>query len=58
MTLFILIVACSVLLTIVMSYLHSMSLDGWALNRADQKTIFFLVDSKKTLASGVPMAQI
>ena len=56
MTLFILIVACSVLLTIVM--LLALYVPRWlGFNRADQKTIFFC-GSKKTLASGVPMAQI
>ncbi|OTG83326.1 bile acid:sodium symporter [Acinetobacter sp. ANC 5054] len=56
MTLFLLIVACSVLLTIVM--LLVLYVPRWlGFNRADQKTIFFC-GSKKTLASGVPMAQI
>jgi len=55
-TLLILIVVCSVLLTIVM--LLGLFLPRWlGFNRADQKTIFFC-GSKKTLASGVPMAQI
>lgn len=55
-TLFMLIVACSVLLTIVMLMaLYLPKLLGF--NAADQKTIFFC-GSKKTLASGVPMAQI
>lgn len=55
-TLLLLIVACSVLLTIVM--LLALYLPKWmGFNVADQKTIFFC-SSKKTLASGVPMAQI
>lgn len=55
-TLLILIVGCSVLLTIVMLLtLYIPKTLGF--NRADQKTIFFC-GSKKTLASGVPMAQI
>lgn len=55
-TLFLLLVACSVLLTVVM--LLSFYIPRWlGFNRADQKTAFFC-GSKKTLASGVPMAQI
>lgn len=51
-----LVLACSVLLTIVM--LLASYLPKWlGFNRADQVTIFFC-SSKKTLASGVPMAQI
>ncbi|MEG2808561.1 MAG: bile acid:sodium symporter family protein [Acinetobacter sp.] len=51
-TLLLLLLACSVLLTIVML------LSLWlGFSRADQKTAFFC-GSKKTLASGVPMAQI
>ncbi|WP_298142814.1 bile acid:sodium symporter family protein [uncultured Acinetobacter sp.] len=52
----VLIVLCSVLLTIVM--LLALWLPKWlGFNHADQRTIFFC-GSKKTLASGVPMAQI
>ena len=55
-TLMLLIVACSVLLTLVM--LLAFYLPNWlGFNSADQKAIFFC-GSKKTLASGVPMAQI
>lgn len=55
-TLCVLIVLCSVLLTIVM--LLALWLPKWlGFNHADQRTIFFC-GSKKTLASGVPMAQI
>ncbi|EFF82081.1 sodium bile acid symporter family protein [Acinetobacter haemolyticus ATCC 19194] len=55
-TLLYLIIACSVLLTIVM--LLAFYIPKWfGFNRADQVTIFFC-SSKKTLASGVPMAQI
>jgi sodium/bile acid cotransporter 7 len=51
-----LVLACSVLLTIVM--LLALYLPKWlGFNQADQVTIFFC-SSKKTLASGVPMAQI
>ena len=51
-----LVLACSVLLTIVM--LLASYLPKWlGFNHADQVTIFFC-SSKKTLASGVPMAQI
>lgn len=51
-----LVLACSVLLTIVM--LLALYLPKWlGFNHADQVTIFFC-SSKKTLASGVPMAQI
>ncbi|MCU4356741.1 bile acid:sodium symporter family protein [Acinetobacter ursingii] len=56
LTLFYLVLACSVLLTIVM--LLGLFVPVWlGFNRADQITIFFC-GSKKTLASGVPMAQI
>ena len=56
LTLLYLTVACSVLLTVVM--LLALYLPKWlGFNRADQITIFFC-SSKKTLASGVPMAQI
>jgi len=55
-TLLLLLLACSVLLTIVM--LLSLYIPRWlSFSRADQKTAFFC-GSKKTLASGVPMAQI
>jgi solute carrier family 10 (sodium/bile acid cotransporter), member 7 len=55
-TLLILIVACSVLLTIVM--LLALYVPKWlGFNKADQIAVFFC-GSKKTLASGVPMAQI
>ena len=55
-TLMLLIMACSVLLTLIM--LLSLYSPKWlGFNAADQKTIFFC-GSKKTLASGVPMAQI
>lgn len=55
-TLLYLIIACSVLLTIVM--LLAFYVPKWfGFNRADQVTIFFC-SSKKTLASGVPMTQI
>lgn len=55
-TLLLLILACSVLLTIVM--LLALYIPKWmGFNVPDQKTIFFC-GSKKTLASGVPMAQI
>ncbi|WAU77637.1 bile acid:sodium symporter family protein [Acinetobacter sp. TR3] len=51
-----LVLTCSVLLTIVM--LLALYLPKWlGFNQADQVTIFFC-SSKKTLASGVPMAQI
>ena len=47
--------ACSVLLIVMLLALY---LPKWlGFNRADQVTIFFC-SSKKTLASGVPMAQI
>ena len=56
LTLFYLTLACSVLLTLVM--LIALYLPKWlGFNQADQVTIFFC-SSKKTLASGVPMAQI
>ncbi|MPW43265.1 bile acid:sodium symporter [Acinetobacter guerrae] len=56
LTLFYLVLACSVLLTIIM--LLGLFVPVWlGFNRADQITIFFC-GSKKTLASGVPMAQI
>ena len=55
-TLFILIFVCSVLLTVVMVLV--LWVPKWlGFNPADQRTIFFC-GSKKTLASGVPMAQI
>lgn len=55
-TLIYLTLACSVLLTLVM--LLALYLPKWlGFNQADQITIFFC-SSKKTLASGVPMAQI
>ena len=55
-TLLLLIIACSVLLTMVM--LLALFVPRWiGFDKADQKTIFFC-GSKKTLASGVPMAQI
>ena len=55
-TLLLLLLSCSVLLTIVM--LISLYVPRWlGFNTADQRTIFFC-GSKKTLASGVPMAQI
>ena len=54
--LFYLTLACSSLLTVVM--LLAWYMPQWLrFNRADQITIFFC-SSKKTLASGVPMAQI
>ncbi|MQW93238.1 bile acid:sodium symporter [Acinetobacter wanghuae] len=55
-TLFALMVACSLLLTIIM-LLTLYIPRALGFNRADQKAIFFC-GSKKTLASGVPMAQI
>lgn len=55
-TLLYLTLICSLLLTIVM--LLSLYIPKWlGFNRADQITVFFC-GSKKTLASGVPMAQI
>lgn len=55
-TLLYLTLVCSVLLTIIM--LLSLYIPKWlGFNRADQITVFFC-GSKKTLASGVPMAQI
>lgn len=55
-TLLLLILVCSVLLTIVM--LLALLIPKWlGFSTADQRTIFFC-GSKKTLASGVPMAQI
>lgn len=55
-TLFLLILVCSVLLTIVM--LLALYIPRWlGFAQADQRAIFFCA-SKKTLASGVPMAQI
>ncbi|KGT46320.1 MULTISPECIES: bile acid:sodium symporter family protein [Acinetobacter] len=55
-TLFLLILACSVLLTLVM--VLTIFVPRWmGFDKSDQKTIFFC-GSKKTLASGVPMAQI
>jgi solute carrier family 10 (sodium/bile acid cotransporter), member 7 len=56
MTLLYLVIACSVLLTIVMLLARFLA-KKLGFNLADQKTIFFC-SSKKTLASGVPMAQI
>lgn len=55
-TLFYLVLACSLLLTVIMliSYWLPKAL---GFNVADQRAIFFC-GSKKTLASGVPMAQI
>ena len=56
MTLILLLIACSVLLTIIMLLaLYIPRMLGF--NQADQRAIFFC-GSKKTLASGVPMAQI
>ena len=56
MTLFILTVVCSVFLTIVM--LLAWYIPCWlGFSVPDQKAVFFC-GSKKTLASGVPMAQI
>lgn len=55
-TLMLLILVCSVLLTVVM--LLALLIPKWlGFSTADQRTIFFC-GSKKTLASGVPMAQI
>ncbi|EZQ01230.1 bile acid:sodium symporter family protein [Acinetobacter sp. Ver3] len=55
-TLMWLIIACSVLLTLIM--LLAYHAPKWfGFNRADQIAVFFC-GSKKTLASGVPMAQI
>ncbi|WP_374663830.1 bile acid:sodium symporter family protein [Acinetobacter sp.] len=55
-TLMLLILACSVFLTVIM--LLALYVPRWmGFSRADQKAIFFC-GSKKTLASGVPMAQI
>lgn len=55
-TLFYLALACSVLLTVVM--LLALYIPKWlGFSREDQVTVFFC-SSKKTLASGVPMAQI
>ena len=56
LTLLNLTLACSVFLTIIM--LLAFYIPKWlGFNRADQVTVFFCA-SKKTLASGVPMAQI
>lgn len=55
-TLFYLILSCSVLLTIIMLLALNIS-KRLGFNRSDQIAIFFC-GSKKTLASGVPMAQI
>lgn len=56
MTLFYLTLACSVLLTVIM--LLAFYIPKWlGFNMPDQRAIFFC-GSKKTLASGVPMAQI
>ena len=55
-TLLLLILVCSVLLTVVM--LLALFIPKWlGFSTADQRTTFFC-GSKKTLASGVPMAQI
>lgn len=55
-TLMLLILACSVLLTVIM--LLALYIPKWmGFNKEDQIAIFFC-GSKKTLASGVPMAQI
>lgn len=55
-TLLILTLACSIFLTIIM--LLAFYIPKWlGFNKADQVAIFFC-SSKKTLASGVPMAQI
>lgn len=55
-TLLLLIIVCSVFLTIIM--LLALYIPRWlGFNLPDQKAIFFC-GSKKTLASGVPMAQI
>ena len=56
LTLLYLIIACSVFLTMIM--LLAFYIPKWlGFSQADQTTIFFC-GSKKTLASGVPMAQI
>lgn len=56
LTLFYLLIACTVLLFLIM--ILAWQLPKWLnFNREDQITIFFC-GSKKTLASGVPMAQI
>lgn len=56
LTLFYLVLACSVLLTIIMVLAYFVP--KWlGFNHTDQVTVFFC-SSKKTLASGVPMAQI
>lgn len=55
-TLLLLILVCSILLTVVM-LLALWVPKALGFNTADQRTIFFC-GSKKTLASGVPMAQI
>lgn len=56
LTLFYLALSCSVLLTIIM--LLALHVPRWlGFNQADQVAVFFC-SSKKTLASGVPMAQI
>lgn len=56
LTMFYLVLACSVLLTIIMLLAYYVPV--WlGFNRPDQIAIFFC-GSKKTLASGVPMAQI
>ncbi|ENV33989.1 bile acid:sodium symporter family protein [Acinetobacter gerneri] len=56
LTMFYLVLACSVLLTIIMLLAYYVPV--WlGFNRLDQIAIFFC-GSKKTLASGVPMAQI
>lgn len=56
LTMFYLVLACSVLLTIVMFICFCLP-KAMGFNHADQRAIFFC-GSKKTLASGVPMAQI
>lgn len=55
-TLFYLTVACSLFLTVIMLIVYFLP-KKLGFNREDQITIFFC-GSKKTLASGVPMAQI
>ena len=55
-TLFYLVLACSVLLTMIMWLTYFLP-KVLGFNQADQRAIFFC-GSKKTLASGVPMAQI
>ncbi|WP_336929376.1 bile acid:sodium symporter family protein [Acinetobacter tandoii] len=55
-TLLLLVLACSVFLTVIMLLAYYLS-KVFGFNRKDQIAIFFC-SSKKTLASGVPMAQI